>query len=160
MSHDPIFQNMGLIFYMPFLYHFALTIKQYTPSLHNTVNCPCLIFSLGYLNEWICPWFSPRRFNIVFLFLIWTPSCFSSFIYFASTFSVKTFCLCWLNVDLHRLPIFRISFTQRLTLRRIPRTSYMHHIHPSYNSSSINNGKKNPGMFNNLWHANKSRTFK
>ena len=70
LSHDPIFQNMGLIFYMPIPYHFALTIKQYSPSVHNTVIGPCLIFSLGYLNEWICPWFSPRRCNIVFLFLV------------------------------------------------------------------------------------------
>jgi hypothetical protein len=40
---------------------------------------------------------------------------------------------------LHHLSIFRISFTQQLTLKRIPRTSYQ--MHPSF-TSGINNHYK------------------
>ena len=41
---------------------------------------------------------------------------------------------------LHHLSIFRISFTQQLTLKRIPRTSYQ--MHPSF-TSGINTGINN-----------------
>ena len=72
--------------------------------------------------------------------------CSPCFVNFASTFSIKTLFLLshiWVkynnNVVLHRLLIFHISVTKRLTLRKIQRTPG--HLQPSF-TYSITNDKK------------------
>jgi hypothetical protein len=54
-----IIQNMVLTFFMPIPYYFVLNSII---ILHLKINDPCFILSLKDLNEWICPWLSPRRF--------------------------------------------------------------------------------------------------
>jgi hypothetical protein len=66
-----------------------------------------------------------------------TLSCLSRFVNFASTFSIKRYA--WIkynSVVWNRQQIFRISFTQRLTLRRISRTSNQRNPHFTF---GINN---------------------
>ena len=110
-----LFLNMILIFKCPFL----IQIKCYVQWQGKGS-----MFYIPLLTVWLNATEIYHCMVILCVFTIaWSSSVFI-IVNFASTFSIKDFCLCWVaskfNVVLLRLPKFHISFTERLTLRRTP----------------------------------------
>jgi hypothetical protein len=126
VSHEPFFQNMVLIIYMPILYPFALKIKYYTPSHGNRSMFYNLPWQFDRMNTSLNSSTDIYHYMVTFFVSNGTLSCLPCFVKFASTFSIITFCLpevcCWMN-----MAIFRLPFIYRLTLRRILRKSNQLH---------------------------------